>query len=92
MSMFYSNFGSITLMLPFLKVAAHEMGHNFGMSHDFDAKHGGEGGPCDGQGIMSYNNDKPMQWSSCSVSDFTGYYNSKDWGNTCLKGSYLLLK
>jgi len=66
-------------------VAAHEMGHNFGMSHDFDAKHGGEGGPCDGQGIMSYNNDKPMQWSSCSVSDFTGYYNSKDWGNTCLK-------
>ena len=35
------------------------MGHNFGMSHDFDNKHGGKGGPCDGQGIMSYNNDKP---------------------------------
>jgi len=66
-------------------VVAHEMGHNFGMSHDFDAKHGGMGGPCDGQGIMSYNNDKPMQWSSCSVSDFTGYYNSQNWGNTCLK-------
>jgi len=66
-------------------VVAHEMGHNFGMSHDFDNKHGGKGGPCDGQGIMSYNNDKPMQWSSCSVNDFTGYYNSNNWGNTCLK-------
>jgi len=65
--------------------AAHEMGHNFGMSHDFDAKHGGKGGPCDGQGIMSYNNDKPMQWSSCSVRDFTGYYNDYKWGETCLK-------
>jgi len=65
--------------------AAHEMGHNFGMSHDFDNKHGGQGGPCDGHGIMSYNSDKPMKWSSCSVNDFTGYYNSKKWGTTCLK-------
>jgi len=64
--------------------AAHEMGHNFGMSHDFDAKHGGDNGACNGQGIMSYG-DFPSQWSSCSVADFTGYYNSRDWGNTCLK-------
>merc|ERR1712136_677586 len=49
--------------------AAHEMGHNFGMSHDFGNKHGGKGGRCDGQGIMSYNSDKPMRWSDCSVSD-----------------------
>jgi hypothetical protein len=67
------------------EVVAHEMGHNFGMSHDFDAKHGGQSGSCNGKGIMSYNNDKPMRWSSCSVSDFTGYYNSKNWGNTCFK-------
>ena len=63
------------------------MGHNFGMSHDFDDKHGGDNGACNGQGIMSYG-DFPSQWSSCSVADFTGYYNSRDWGNTCLKSKY----
>merc|ERR1719216_530151 len=75
----YRNTPSETAM-----VAAHEMGHNFGMSHDFDDKHGGDNGACNGQGIMSYG-DFPSQWSSCSVADFTGYYNSRDWGNTCLK-------
>ena len=65
------------------------MGHNFGMSHDFDNKHGGNGGRCDGQGIMSYNSDKPMKWSDCSVRDFTGYYNELKWGATCLKGNIL---
>ena len=64
------------------------MGHNFGMSHDFDAKHGGDASPCNHQGIMSYG-DKLNQWSTCSVNDFTGYYNSKKWGSTCLKGKYL---
>ena len=69
------------------------MGHNFGMSHDFDKKHGGtgkpgQGGYCDGKGIMSYNNDKPMRWSSCSVSDFTGYYNAENLGTTCLRGMF----
>ena len=59
------------------------MGHNFGMSHDFDAKHGGDDSVCNGQGIMSYG-DAPSKWSDCSVSDFTGYYNSKNWGDTCL--------
>ena len=66
------------------------MGHNFGMSHDFDNKHGGNGGRCDGQGIMSYNSDKPMKWSDCSVSDFTGYYNELKWGTTCMKGELFL--
>ena len=61
------------------------MGHNFGMSHDFDDKHGGKGGKCNGQGIMSYG-DAPNKWSACSVADFTGYYNSKKWGDKCLKG------
>ena len=67
------------------------MGHNFGMSHDFDPKHGGDNGPCNGLGIMSYG-DAPSKWSSCSVSDFTGYYNANNWGTTCLKGKQLCHK
>ena len=69
---------------------AHEMGHNFGMSHDFDDKHGGTSGACNGQGIMSYG-DYLAQWSDCSVSDFTGYYNSQKWGSTCLKSEFPIL-
>ena len=65
------------------KVVAHEMGHNFGMSHDFDDKHGGTDGACNGQGIMSYG-DYLTQWSDCSVSDFTGYYENQLWGEKCL--------
>jgi len=63
---------------------AHELGHNFGMWHDFNEKHGGDNGPCDGKGIMSYG-DHPEVWSRCSVADFTKYYEYNDLGNTCLK-------
>lgn len=64
-------------------VLAHEMGHNFGMSHDFDKKHGGDNSACNGLGIMSYG-DAPAKWSQCSISDFTGYYNLRKWGERCL--------
>ena len=63
---------------------AHEMGHNFGMSHDFDKKHGGQNSACNGEGIMSYG-DAPNKWSKCSVADFTKYYTSQEWGKKCLK-------
>ena len=57
------------------------------MTHDFDKKHGGKGNTkCDGKGIMSYGTP-PAEWSKCSVEDFTGYYNSKNWGETCLKSN-----
>jgi len=65
-------------------VVAHEIGHNFGMSHDFDDKHGGQNSPCNGEGIMSYG-DAPAKWSECSISDFEGYYLSNEWGTKCLK-------
>ena len=65
------------------------MGHNLGMSHDFDAKHGGQSSACNGQGIMSYG-QAPTEWSPCSVSDFTGHYVDQDWVNTCFTGKFEL--
>ena len=67
------------------KVLAHELGHNFGMSHDFDEKHGGDNGPCNGQGIMSYGSYDFDQWSTCSRSDFEEHYASQNWGDGCLE-------
>merc|ERR1712223_1015832 len=59
---------------------AHEVGHNLGMSHDFDTSHGGNGnpgsGPCDEKGLMSYNSPPTLKWSTCSVKDFTAHYTS----------------
>jgi len=68
---------------------AHELGHNLGMWHDFDSKHGGNGQPgsrgrCDGQGLMSYGSCKPScrdsrmpdRWSECSVADFERTFRS----------------
>ena len=79
------------LLSHFLKVVAHEMGHNMGMLHDFDEEHGGQNGPCDGTGIMSYGS-APNVWSTCSKNDFLALYNeiindgSLYW---CLEGKFL---
>ena len=51
------------------------MGHNMGMLHDFDETHGGDNGPCNGQGFLSYGS-APQQWSTCSKNDFLALYNS----------------
>ena len=50
------------------------MGHNLGMLHDFDEEHGGDNGPCNGAGIMSYG-AAPNIWSTCSKNDFLAHYN-----------------
>ena len=50
------------------------MGHNMGMLHDFAGKHGGQGGPCDKTGFMSYGT-APNVWSTCSKADFLSFYN-----------------
>jgi len=63
---------------------AHELGHNIGMKHDFDNAHGGQGGPCNGRGLMSYG-DKPDAWSDCSNNDFRDYYRSE--GHECMADS-----
>ena len=67
------------------QILARSIGHNLGMSNDFDDKHGGNNGPCNGKGIMSnvastsYN-----QWSACSRSDWEHHYASRYWGRSCL--------
>ena len=76
-----------------LQVLAHELGHNFGMWHDFDKKHGGTGNywdstnACNNQGIMSYGNWDllgQLGWSTCSVGDFKQHYQERCWGKGCL--------
>jgi len=65
------------------EVVAHEMGHNMGMSHDFADKHGGDNGPCNGQGLMSYG-DTPQKWSTCSQADYLARYNQVGGNNWCM--------
>jgi len=58
---------------------AHEVGHNIGIAHDFDKKHGGNGQPNSGSScekninIMSYGSSR-QKWSECSKKDFAAHY------------------
>ena len=63
---------------------AHELGHNFGMLHDFDAYNGGWTGPCNRKGIMSYGSYDYDQWSTCSRSNMENSYYQWNWG-ICLE-------
>jgi hypothetical protein len=60
-------------------IAAHEIGHNLGMYHAFDAKHGGLTGKCNKhRGVMSYSDNPNYKnpWSTCSKNDFQAHYNA----------------
>merc|ERR1712179_72566 len=46
---------------------------------------GGESGPCNNKGIMSYGSYDFDQWSTCSRSDWEHHYTSLKWGDTCLE-------
>ena len=62
------------------QVIAHEIGHNLGMYHDFGAststhRYDSNGNDCTGiGGYMDYVSN-PNKWSTCSVEDYTTYYN-----------------
>jgi hypothetical protein len=61
------------------------------MLHDFGQQHGGQGGPCDKTGFMSYGT-APNVWSTCSRADFLALYHeviaSNQW-NWCLDGKLM---
>merc|ERR1719167_1232945 len=88
---FWGDFAALTSMSLILvpirqphEVLAHELGHNFGMNHDFEDVHGGVNGPCNGKGIMSYEHYDYDEWSKCSRSDFEKTFQEQNWGTRCL--------
>merc|ERR1712088_703639 len=60
-------------------IAAHEIGHNLGMKHDFDSANGGENGACNKLGgLMSYGTPLATanRWSPCAKKSFIAHYNT----------------
>ena len=73
------------------------MGHNLGLMHDFDKRHGGTGtaksagwpnGRCEtNQNIMSYESSE-KKWSECNKLDFEAHY-VKHKAHWCMDSMFL---
>ena len=69
------------------EIVTHEMGHNLGMSHDFNDKTPRyfKGEDCDCQGLESYCSFPPLKWSECSRNDFLAHFNAIGESKWCLE-------
>ena len=78
---------------------SHEIGHNLGLFHDFDKRHGGSGqsksngwpnGQCEtNESIMSYDSSE-KRWTNCNKLDFEAHYVNRK-ATWCLDSMFLVL-
>ena len=83
---------------------SHEIGHNIGLFHDFDKRHGGNGNQksngwpngrapyyCEtDKSIMSYSSSE-IKWTQCNKLDFEAHYlNCNKMQSWCMDGMFCI--